>query len=55
VKATRAPVISLDRAGVRAEEMKHPRSFWASKPAGTTVPLTMADGSVRSLMLENCF
>jgi hypothetical protein len=48
-------IVAVDGVPINADYMTHPRSFWSSEPAGTTIRLTLADGSVRSLTLEDYF
>jgi hypothetical protein len=48
-------IVAIDGLPIDAGYLSSPRSFWGSGPAGTTVRLTMADGSVRTLTLEDYF
>jgi predicted aspartyl protease len=48
-------IVAVDGVRIDAGYVNHARSFWGSGPAGTTVRLTMADGSVRQLTLEDYF
>jgi C-terminal processing protease CtpA/Prc len=48
-------IVQVDDVAINADYMTHPRSFWNSEPAGTTVHLTLADGTARRLTLEDYF
>jgi hypothetical protein len=48
-------IVAVDGVRVDPDYVAGSRSFWASGPAGTTVRLTMVDGSTRALTLEDYF
>ncbi|MBS0296949.1 MAG: aspartyl protease family protein [Proteobacteria bacterium] len=48
-------IVAVDAAPVTPEFIRGPGGFWGSGPAGATVKLTLADGTVRALTLADYY